>query len=94
MNSHERVLAAHKRSIQHRNEVELSKACGCFHCGYIPSPKEINHWIDKNGKGIGQTAMCPKCGIDSVIGDKSDFPITKDFLSAMCSHWFGGEFEA
>jgi len=93
MNSHERVLAAHKRSIRHRNEIELSKVCGCFYCGYIFAPNEVSEWIDKNGKGIGQTAMCPKCGIDSVIGDNSGFPITKEFLSAMCSHCFGGEFD-
>lgn len=94
MNNHEKVIAAHKRSIRHRNEVELSKQCGCFHCGHIFSPRDIYHWIDKNDKGIGQTAMCPKCGIDSVVGDKSGYPITNDFLTAMSLHWFGEEFDA
>jgi hypothetical protein len=32
--------------------------------------------------------MCPKCGIDSVIGNRSGYPIDKAFLEAMRSHWF------
>ena len=35
-----------------------------------------------------QTALCPKCEIDSVIGSASEFPITKDFLERMHAHWF------
>jgi acetone carboxylase gamma subunit len=38
---------------------------------------------------MGTTALCPYCGIDSVIGDKSGFPITKEFLEKMYQHWFG-----
>jgi hypothetical protein len=33
-------------------------------------------------------AFCPYCGIDSVIGSKSGFPITKIFLEAMHKYWF------
>jgi hypothetical protein len=88
MNSLDRVKAAHKRSIHHRSEVMASKVCGCFHCGHTFPPSEINQWTDKNGKGIGQTAFCPKCSIDSVLGDNSGFPITPDFLIAMKDHWF------
>jgi hypothetical protein len=46
--------------------------------------KHIQEWIDG-----GQTALCPSCGIDSVIGDASGFPITEEFLAAMESRWFG-----
>ena len=40
---------------------------------------------------VETTALCPKCGIDSVIGDDSKFPIQdEDFLKDM-NHWgFGG----
>jgi len=35
----------------------------------------------------GRTALCPFCGIDSVLGD--DFPIqNNEFLSQMNKHWF------
>jgi hypothetical protein len=48
----------------------------------------IKHWVDEDSNGQGQTARCPRCGIDSVIGDKSDFAITVEFLTEMRAHWF------
>ena len=88
MNGIERVKVAHKKSNYHREEIIAGKLCGCFYCGHIFKPSDITQWIDKNQKGVGQTATCPKCSIDSVIGEKSGFPITEDFLAAMNSHWF------
>ena len=46
-------------------------------------PQAIWEWIDDD-----QTAMCPYCGIDSVIGSASGYPLTRDFLERMASHWF------
>jgi hypothetical protein len=88
MNSLERLKAAHKKSIFHRSEVMASKVCGCFCCGHIFSPSDIEQWTDKNDQDLGQTAFCPKCSIDSILGDLSGFPITPEFLLAMKSHWF------
>jgi len=82
------VSGAHSHSANHRVEIENSLACGCFYCTSIFDPKAIEEWIDEDDDGIGQTALCPKCGIDSVIGDKSGYSITKDFLSEMKRHWF------
>jgi len=47
------------------------------------SPNEIAEWIDGD-----QTAMCPKCGIDAVIGSYTGYPINGDFLGKMQEHWF------
>ena len=80
-------ICAHKHCSDHREEVIRSETCGCFYCLSIFQPNEIKEWIDR-GEGIGQTAMCPKCGIDSVIGSSSSFPITKEFLEKMHSYWF------
>lgn len=77
------VVAAHKHSRLNRIEIEKSKNCGCFYCLEVFSPKEIDDWIDGE-----QTAICPYCGIDSVIGDASGYPITKEFLQEMKNHWF------
>lgn len=82
------VSGAHSHSANHRVEIENSLTCGCFYCTSIFDPIVIEEWIDEDDDGIGQTALCPKCGIDSVIGDKSGYPITKDFLSEMKRHWF------
>jgi len=82
MNS--RIIAAHKFSINNREKLQKDKKCGCFYCLKIFSPSEIENWIPDT-KG---TAMCPYCGIDSVIGEYSGFPVTTDFLSEMKEYWF------
>jgi hypothetical protein len=49
----------------------------------IFNPAEITEWVDD-----GDTALCPYCGIDSVIGESSGFPITDKFLKEMHQRWF------
>ncbi|WP_237709868.1 cytoplasmic protein [Stutzerimonas stutzeri] len=77
------IKEAHKHSIRHRGELRDSEACGCFYCLEIFDYKNIEEWIDD-----GDTALCPGCGIDSVIGSASGFQISREFLSAMKKHWF------
>lgn len=79
----EPIRDAHRHSTEHRAELLASDWCGCFYCEAIYSPSEITEWTDS-----GQTALCAKCGIDSVIGTKSGFPVTPEFLSEMNRHWF------
>ncbi len=74
---------AHDKSSYHRKDLEQSAECGCFYCLNVFSPAEIREWIDRD-----ETALCPKCGIDSVIGDFSGLPVTKDFLEQMKEVWF------
>ncbi|EKD28692.1 MAG: putative cytosolic protein [uncultured bacterium] len=78
----------HKHSSQHRAEISKSFKCGCYYCLAIFEPEIIKEWIDTNTTGIGQTAVCPKCGIDSVIGSKSGYPIIEKFLKKMYNQWF------
>lgn len=87
------LIAAHERSSLHRAEVLASDICGCFYCQATFPPTEIKDWVEErpNGGGIsshGETALCPSCGIDSVIGSASGFPITPDLLQRMKGHWF------
>jgi hypothetical protein len=77
-------ITAHKHSIHHRAEILASASCGCFCCLKIFPPSQIANWYDQS-----QTARCPHCGIDSVIGSGSGYPITADFLIQMEDHWFG-----
>lgn len=80
--------AAHKHSSRHRPEVEASRDCGCFYCGRIFPASDIMRWLDEP-RG-GQTAFCPSCGIDSVLGDASGLPVADStFLTAMQARWFG-----
>jgi hypothetical protein len=60
-----------------------SDLCGCFYCLEVFPSNGIQDWTDD-----GDTALCPKCGIDSVIGSVSGYPIQREFLSKMHDHWF------
>jgi hypothetical protein len=77
------VREAHGHSSMHRAEIMASTICGCFYCWHIFPLGDITEWTDDE-----QTAICPKCGIDSVIGDKSGFEISGQFLTHMKSYWF------
>jgi hypothetical protein len=82
------VREAHEHSSNHRAEVTASIHCGCFYCCARFSAEDILDWVDEDENGKGQTALCPKCGIDSVIGDKSGFDISEQFLKKMKTYWF------
>lgn len=85
------MLAAHWHCSLHADEISASKLCGCFYCLCTFSPVDIMDWIDDRNvpEGrAGRTALCPKCGIDSVIGSASGFPINEAFLKAMHQRWF------
>lgn len=80
------VLEAHKYSSNNKAQLENDELCGCFYCLEIFDPKEIKDWVgDTDG-----TALCPYCGIDSVIGANAGFPINEEFLAKMREYWFGG----
>lgn len=49
-----------KRSFKAREALEKAEQCGCYYCIEVYEPKLIECWVDK-------TAVCPKCGIDSVV---------------------------
>lgn len=78
------IKAAHKHSSNHKESLLNDKKCGCFYCQKIFLPTEIKEWIDDNAG----TAICPYCGIDSVIGESSGYPITTIFLKEMNKYWF------
>ena len=76
--------AAQRHAGDHRAELEESVTCGCFYCRKTFAPAEIREWA--NGD---DTALCPRCGIDSVIGSASGLPVQEPaFLGAMHRRWF------
>ena len=76
-------ISAHVHSQRNKKELMHSKKCGCFYCLQTFEPEEIKLWIDDS-----ETALCPFCQIDSVIGDASGYSITKEFLKTMEAYWF------
>ena len=79
------LVEAHRFSSNNKEMLEKDNKCGCFNCLNIFHPSEIKEWLDCD---IGHTALCPYCGIDSVIGESSGYPITKEFLKKMQDKWF------
>jgi len=77
------VFEAHERSFRNKGALENSSICGCFYCLNTFLPNEIKEWVRED-----ETAICPKCGIDSVIGDNPESPITQEFLGKMKLIWF------
>lgn len=76
-------IGAHEHCSQNRAEVECSALCGCFSCAAVFPSSVISRWNDR-----GRTALCPKCGVDAVIGAASGYPITPEFLAEMKEQWF------
>jgi len=56
-------------SFRNRASIAVARACGCFYCLAVFSPADITAWV-----GHEQTALCPHCGIDSVLPDVTDEP--------------------
>ena len=81
---------AHAQSIHHRRMIEKSTLCGCFCCHATFSPDAITRWTDTAETEDRHTALCPVCGIDSVIGDATGLDISPAFLAEMNLWWFGG----
>lgn len=77
------IVAAHGHSAGNKSELNKSKLCGCFCCLKVFPVSEINEWVDED-----KTAVCPKCGIDSVLGDAAGFELSPVFLKDMHEHWF------
>ena len=75
----------HKHSNNHRKEIKASKRVGCFCCLRVFSSIKVKEWIDEDEQGIGQTALCPYCSVDCLIGDASNISTTLDLLKEMKS---------
>jgi death-on-curing protein len=78
-------VAAHRHSRWNRDEIQRSEICGCFHCRELFAPGEVVDWIQDSR---GDTAQCPRCGIDSVIGSASGFVVASQLLERMHERWF------
>ncbi|MBE6980714.1 MAG: cytoplasmic protein [Ruminococcaceae bacterium] len=82
-------IKAHHHSNNHMDALKQDKVCGCFYCLRIFNPIQIEEWIvDDNPCDKTGTAICPFCGVDSIIGESSGYTITQSFLRGMKKCWF------
>lgn len=88
------LLEAHRHAANHRAEIEASTQCGCFSCMQLFPPSEIIAWtgwddadLDNLETAEGTTALCPRCGSETVIGNGSGLPVDLAFLGRMNEAW-------
>ena len=92
----EELARAHAHSTYNRDALSRSVRCGCFYCLAVYDPKEIGNWIDPpdgtpyTGEyaDTGLTALCARCGIDAVLAEAADYPLTVAFLNALHNRYF------
>jgi len=77
-------IKAHRFSSNHREKILKDSVRVCFDCLSIFSPAQIEEWVED----ICGTAICPHCGIVSIIGESSGYPITQELLTTMRDYWF------
>jgi hypothetical protein len=72
----------HRHTRANRMELEASEVCGCIACERIYFPSEIVRWASE------ETAVCPHCGVDAVVGSASGIPIMPGVLRRAHERWF------
>jgi hypothetical protein len=89
------LLEAHRHTSKNRAELESSRLCGCCNCIGIFQTTEIVAWtgldidqLDNPETAGGDTALCPRCGSEALIGDQAGHQLTPDFLNRMNQAWF------
>lgn len=77
------ILQAHRFSSWNREQLQASSECACFYCLEHYPPSEICAWTDGE-----QTAVCPNCQVDAVLGNASGVNLDGEFLKRMHAYWF------
>lgn len=62
-----------------KDKINDDTPCGCYHCLETFKGSKITQWYD-----MDQTAVCPKCGIDSIVPNITN----KSDLEKLQRRWF------
>jgi len=83
--------SVHRYCTRNRALLARSERAGCFYCEAVFAPAEITDWIPESASDdldTGVTALCPRCGIDSVLPAAAPIVISAELLAEMKKHWF------
>lgn len=83
----EKLRRLHKYCTFNKELIKKSKKCYCFYC---KSTIDVEDMLKPTVQYIdgGKTALCPKCGIDSIIPDATGEEITDKVIDEMYEYWF------
>lgn len=73
----------HDHSFKNRAEIARSLICYCIHCEEASASGQVKEWVDD-----GETALCPKCGVDALIGNAAGYEMTEPLLKEMHDFYF------
>ena len=73
----------HAYASHNKKMIGKSNKCYCFYCKSVFENGEVETYLAEE-----ETALCPKCGIDSVIPDSIDEKIDEAIISEMHDYWF------
>ena len=79
----EEMKGIHSHTLRNRKEIEASETCACLSCCETFASSEVVEYIDH-----GETALCPICGIDAVIGDCTGVSMDLNTLSELNKEFF------
>lgn len=71
-------------TMHNHKAIEESENCGCYCCLAVFSKHDITQWTD-----WGDTALCPKCGVDAVLPQTSGIALEVDQLQEIHDFWLG-----
>ena len=83
MRQDKRYEEIYKHSCRNHAELKQSLKCGCFSCGRIFDATEVEDYIDG-----GETALCPYCDVESVVGDASGIELNLIVLNELNKMYF------
>jgi uncharacterized paraquat-inducible protein A len=71
-------------AMRNRKNLAMTNKAGCYYCQAIFDPKEIKEYTDQN-----ETALCPRCSVDSVIPEVAGTIISEEYLKSVYDVYFG-----
>lgn len=76
--------AAHAYTFDNAQMLFARQSCVCIYCWERYESSEI---IQISNSTLG-TALCPKCGIDAIVGEISGFELSDEFIGKMYDRFF------
>ena len=70
-------------AFKNKDAILSSKTCGCYNCLNVIQVEDIEFWTDDD-----ETALCPKCTLDTLLAESLEIPLDKESLSKIRNHWF------
>ncbi len=78
------LARAHRSSYRNRRALEGSPRAACFGCLSEVQTARITEYVDE-----GQTALCPHCGLDTVLPMSESDSLDSALLAALNARYLG-----